>query len=83
MYMILGRFKQNPQVDLFRYVAPTTEDYMWLKVNPKLVFWWIVAHGYSDFVMCASADLGMGERRQAPRLAARQPVAHAAAPARE
>src|SRR5689334_10645541 len=32
MYMILGRFKQNPQVDLFRYVAPTTEDYMWLKV---------------------------------------------------
>lgn len=33
MYMILGRFKQNPQVDLFRYVIPTTEDYLWLKAR--------------------------------------------------
>jgi hypothetical protein len=32
MYVLIGRFKPHRDVDLFRLVCPTTEDYMWLKV---------------------------------------------------
>jgi hypothetical protein len=32
MYILIGRFKPHRDVDLFRLVCPTTEDYMWLKV---------------------------------------------------
>lgn len=33
MYMIIGRFKVNPAINLLKYIAPTTEDYMWLKLS--------------------------------------------------
>ena len=32
-YHLIGRFPINYNVDIYKYVAPTSEDYMWLKLS--------------------------------------------------